>query len=85
MKPLTHPEKLVFGEDAKRHVVTGFVLENGIGAASEAVQARNHVRMIEEIEGPSAAAKMRAALEEYEQTGVVPEAAPAITPPKRRK
>jgi hypothetical protein len=84
MKPLTHEEKLVFGADSKRHPITGIPLEGGIGAASESAQAHAHVRMIAETD-PDAAAKMRAALEAYEQTGELPAAPAAITHPKRRR
>jgi hypothetical protein len=58
-RPLTKEDKLVFGDDAKRHPITGFPLESGIGAAKEAVQARHHCDLIEEQEGKEIADEYR--------------------------
>jgi hypothetical protein len=58
-RPLTKDDKLVFGADAKRHPITGFPLESGIGAAPEAVQARGHCDMIEQQEGKEIAGEYR--------------------------
>jgi len=58
-KPLTKEDKLVFGEDAERHAITGFPLETGIGAASEGNQARQHCDLIEAQEGKEVADEYR--------------------------
>ena len=58
-RPLTKDDKLVFGEDAKWHAITGFPLETGIGAASEDVQARGHCDIIEQQEGKEIADEYR--------------------------
>jgi hypothetical protein len=61
-----HPnEKLVFGHDAKRHPITGLVLEQGSGALSPDLQARRvHLPEIARTQGPDAAAEVRKRLDE---------------------
>ena len=63
--PLTETEKKVFGEDARRHPVTGFPIERGSGALPERMQAQNHIRHVAETEGPEAADAMRKRLEAF--------------------
>jgi len=58
-KPLTKDDKLVFGADAKRHPITGFPIETGIGSAPEAVQARQHCELIEHEHGKEVADEYR--------------------------
>jgi hypothetical protein len=57
--PLTVPEKLVFGVDAQRHPITGYVLEQGYGALSENEQAELHCRIIDAEEGRAAGNELR--------------------------
>jgi hypothetical protein len=54
-EPLSPTEKHVFGVDAKRHPVLGFVIEQGSGAESIAVQVENYIRMVANTEGADAA------------------------------
>jgi hypothetical protein len=57
--PLTIPEKITFGHDAKRHPITGLVLEQGSGCLSPDDQARIvHLPYIAETEGVEAAQAM---------------------------
>jgi hypothetical protein len=56
--PLNELEKAVFGSEARRHPVTGFPIETGIGAASDDQQVLNHLRVIYETEGRDAARAM---------------------------
>lgn len=52
-----HPnEKLVFGSEAKRHEITGMILEQGSGALSPDDQARRvHLPYIASTQGASVA------------------------------
>jgi hypothetical protein len=59
LHPLTVPEKLVFGADARRHPVAGFVLEQGYGALSESAQAEQHCQTIDAEDGRAAGNEMR--------------------------
>ena len=60
-----HPnEKLVFGSDAKRHEITGMILEQGSGALSPDEQAwRVHLPEIARTQGQAAAQAMLARLD----------------------
>jgi hypothetical protein len=55
-----HPnEKLVFGSDAKRHEITGMILEQGSGALPPDEQARLiHLPQIAATQGQAAADAM---------------------------
>jgi hypothetical protein len=55
-----HPnEKLVFGSDAKRHEITGMILEQGSGALSPDDQARRvHLPYIASTQGAAVADAM---------------------------
>jgi hypothetical protein len=55
-----HPnEKLVFGSDAKRHEITGMVLEQGSGALPPDDQARRvHLPIVALTQGQAAADAM---------------------------
>jgi hypothetical protein len=57
--PLSVMEKNTFGHDAKRHPVTGFVLEQGYGAGTPDQQAENHCKMIDAEEGREAGNELR--------------------------
>jgi hypothetical protein len=80
-QPLSVTERQVFGTDARRHPVLGFVLECGSGCLDPAGQAENYCRIVERDEGPEAAnalrAKLRAALNPLQ---VVKEQAPGVRP-----
>jgi hypothetical protein len=65
-EPLSVREKLVFGDNARRHPITGEVLEQGSGALSEKAQAANQIRMIAQTE-PAVAEEMRRQLIEVEK------------------
>jgi hypothetical protein len=52
-------EKNTFGADARRHPITGYVLEQGYGAGSESEQAEQHCRTIDAEEGRAAGNEMR--------------------------
>jgi hypothetical protein len=57
--PLTIPEKITFGHNAKRHPITGLVLEQGSGCLSPDDQARIvHLPYIAQTEGVEAARAM---------------------------
>lgn len=58
-EPLTIPEKHVYGADAKRHPIAGFVIEQGSGAMPVDVQLRNYLVMVEHVEGKEAAEQLR--------------------------
>ena len=55
-----HPnEKLVFGHDAKRHEITGMILEQGSGALSPDEQAKRlHLPYIASTQGAAVAEAM---------------------------
>jgi hypothetical protein len=55
-----HPnEKAVFGSDAKRHEVTGMILEKGSGSLSPDLQARRvHLPYIASTQGAAVADAM---------------------------
>jgi hypothetical protein len=54
--PLTHVEKLVYGEAGQRHPVTGYPIECGYGAGTPQEQAeRLHIPMIEALAGKEVA------------------------------
>jgi hypothetical protein len=55
--PLNETEKRVFGADAKRHPVTGQVLEQGSGAHPPEIQAELFCQNLERTEGPAAATR----------------------------
>jgi hypothetical protein len=57
--PLTVMEMNTFGADARRHPITGYVLEQGYGAGSESEQAEQHCRTIDAEDGRAAGNKMR--------------------------
>ena len=57
--PLTVMEINTFGADARRHPITGYVLEQGYGARSENEQAEQHCRTIDAEEGRAAGNEMR--------------------------
>jgi hypothetical protein len=64
MTELSPMEKLVFGQGAKRHPITGMVLEQGSGALSPDLQARViHLVEIARNEGQAAADAMRIKLD----------------------
>jgi|SRR5580704_1215241 dihydropteroate synthase len=71
-----HPnEKLVFGSGAKRHEITGMILEQGSGALSPDEQARIvHLPHIALTEGIDAARAMLVRLDQ-ERTNTAPAAA----------
>jgi hypothetical protein len=52
-------EMNTFGADARRHPITGYVLEQGYGARSENEQAEQHCRTIDAEEGRAAGNEMR--------------------------
>jgi hypothetical protein len=66
--PLTVEEKRIFGEHARRHPVTGFILEDGIDdktskqPLSAHYQALGHCKQIEETHGKDVADVYRAAV-----------------------
>jgi hypothetical protein len=58
--PLNEMEKKVFGPDARRHEVTGEILETGSGALPVDIQAAVvHVAEIERREGKAVADEVR--------------------------
>ncbi len=61
---LTPSERRVFGDRARRHPVTGMVLEDGIGAGPHDRQAAAHCALIEQRHGKVAADAMRKRLAE---------------------
>jgi hypothetical protein len=61
-RSLSITERQVFGTDARRHPVLGFVLECGSGCLDPAGQAENYCRTVERDEGPEAANALRAKL-----------------------
>jgi hypothetical protein len=63
--PLSLTEMHVFGFDAQRHPLFGFVIEQGSGALPVEQQAENHIRAIERAEGPDAAVAARRRLAIY--------------------
>ncbi len=69
---LSPTDRLIFGSDAKRHPITGFVLEQGIGALPPEQQARNHLANVERFEGKAAADALRGRLESYERGSATP-------------
>jgi hypothetical protein len=60
---LDETEKHVFGADAKRHPICGFVIEQGSGALAVELQAELFCQNLERTEGPQAAAAMRKKLQ----------------------
>jgi hypothetical protein len=60
-------EQQVFGPDAKRHPVLGFVIEQGSGALSVAEQIQNYISMVAVTESAAAAEAVRAKLRTAEQ------------------
>lgn len=68
--PLHPNEKLVFGSDAKRHEITGMILESGSGALSPDDQARRvHLPLIALTQGQAAADAMRIKLDAVPASG----------------
>jgi hypothetical protein len=65
--PLNVTEKLVFGADAKRHPVLGFVIEQSERAEGIEQQVRNYISMVANTEGAAAAEACRTALQERER------------------
>jgi hypothetical protein len=58
--PLTHVQKLVYGEDGQRHWLSGYPLERGCGALSPDDQAKLlHIPEIERLEGKAIANEFR--------------------------
>jgi hypothetical protein len=57
--PLSITEKLIFGPDAKRHAITGRVLELGSGALLENEQTELHCRDIDAKDGRATGNDMR--------------------------
>jgi hypothetical protein len=69
---LSTPEKQVFGADAERHPITGYVIEKGYGALSPRAQAYDvHLPLIAKLEGQAAAAAMRQRLIDSEKPALV--------------
>jgi hypothetical protein len=62
-EPLSTNEKLVFGVNAKRHPVLGFVVEEGSGAKPIAQQAENYIRTLKPAEQQAARAALQAEAE----------------------
>ena len=64
-EPLSKMDRLVFGENAKRHPVAGFIIENsmGMGDATAELQAELFCQNLERTHGPEVAAAMRRKLE----------------------
>jgi hypothetical protein len=61
-EPLTEQEKRVFGHDARRHPICGFVLEQPLdpdGRLTPDYQAELFCQNLERTHGPEAAAMMR--------------------------
>jgi hypothetical protein len=76
--PLNRMDKLVYGETARRHPVTGFPLQMGghgsvFPAPPPDVQARGHLLMIYRDHGKAAHDRIKAALDEFERKGGVVE------------
>lgn len=67
MERLSEMEARVFGVNAKRHAVLGFIIEEGKGALPVPHQARNYLRTVEQTEGWAAADALRLKLEVYER------------------
>ena len=72
--PLNENEKRVFGWNAVRHPVTGFVLQHGGHDSSHPalppnVQARHHLQIVAHENGIEAARAMKAKLDEFEASG----------------
>ena len=65
-----HPiEKAVFGSDAKRHEITGMILEQGSGALPADEQARRvHLPYIASTQGAAVAADLLNKLNAAERT-----------------
>lgn len=61
-EPLSVTEKLVFGVDAKRHPVLGFVIEQSERAESVEQQVLNYISMVAQTKGAAAVEACRAAL-----------------------
>jgi hypothetical protein len=57
--PLSYQEAQLYGFDAKRHPITGYLLFQGSGASSPDEQAEEHCRLIENDFGKAAADAMR--------------------------
>lgn len=62
LSALSVTERHVFGPDARRHPLLGFVIEQGSGALPVDEQARQYVQIIEHTEGKAAADAMRVKL-----------------------
>ncbi len=58
-EPLSLTEKQVFGANARRHPVLGFVIELGLGSLPVDDQAKNFIRDVEYYEGATAAEALR--------------------------
>ncbi len=57
--PLSLTEKAVFGADALRHPIAGFVIEQGKGALPVKAQLENYIRLVAHTEGKDAAESLR--------------------------
>jgi hypothetical protein len=57
-EPLTETEKHVFGFDAKRHPLCGFVVEQSVGSHPVELQAELFCQNLERSHGPEAASAM---------------------------
>lgn len=79
--PLSVTERLVFGADARRHPVLGFVIQLGSGSHAPDVQAELYIRDVERGDGPEAGAALRAKLHAVNPLRVVEkEPAPEVRP-----
>ena len=66
-EPISLTERAVYGHDARRHKVLGFVIEQGSGALHVDAQAENYISEVEAIEGRAAANALRAKLKRSAQ------------------
>jgi len=70
-EPLNETEKHVFGPDAKRHPIAGFVIEQGSGAMPVDVQLAQYIAMVERTEGKEAAEQLRIRCREHLHRGLI--------------
>jgi hypothetical protein len=59
LHPLSVMERAVFGQNARRNLHTGMVLEEGVGSLPEKEQTEMHCRVIEAAEGREVADAIR--------------------------
>jgi hypothetical protein len=58
-EPLTETEKHIWGFNARRHSVAGFVIEQSVGSHPIELQAELFCQNLERSHGPEAASAMR--------------------------